>query len=120
MSVDKQITIRMPKELLAGWLTALRSGEYAQCTGTLHDGAGYCCLGVLAKVSGDMPDNVNLTSTWRDAHKVDFTDQSRKGEWAPDGPFLPALNCNAVIANDSRLHSFAEIADAIEACAEGV
>jgi len=29
------------------WLKALRSGEYVQSQGCLHDNAGYCCLGVL-------------------------------------------------------------------------
>jgi len=28
------------------WLDALESNEYTQCLGTLHDGVGYCCLGV--------------------------------------------------------------------------
>tara|TARA_R110000796_G_C14396988_1_gene417127 strand:- start:84 stop:413 length:330 start_codon:yes stop_codon:yes gene_type:complete len=32
------------------WVTALESGEYDQCKGTLHNGEGYCCLGVYAKV----------------------------------------------------------------------
>jgi hypothetical protein len=32
------------------WVTALESGEYSQCTYSLYDGEGYCCLGVYAKV----------------------------------------------------------------------
>jgi hypothetical protein len=28
------------------WVAALRSGEWKQCRGTMHDGEGYCCLGV--------------------------------------------------------------------------
>lgn len=44
------ITIRMPKELLAKWLAALRSGEYKQSRESLYDGNGYCCLGVLQKI----------------------------------------------------------------------
>jgi hypothetical protein len=28
------------------WVAALRSGEYAQTRGFLHDSNGYCCLGV--------------------------------------------------------------------------
>jgi hypothetical protein len=32
------------------WVTALESGEYSQCTHSLYDGEGYCCLGVYAKV----------------------------------------------------------------------
>jgi hypothetical protein len=33
------------------WVTALESGEYSQCIGSLHNGEGYCCLGVYAKVA---------------------------------------------------------------------
>lgn len=40
----------MDAELKARWVKALRSGEYQQCQETLHDGAGYCCLGVLANI----------------------------------------------------------------------
>ena len=38
---------QMNKEIKEKWLSALRSGEYLQCTGKLHDGVGFCCLGVL-------------------------------------------------------------------------
>ena len=34
------------------WLEALESGEYQQTTMVLHDGRGYCCLGVAARVMG--------------------------------------------------------------------
>src|SRR6478736_1184272 len=36
------------------WVDALLSGQYQQCTGTLWDGNGYCCLGVLEKVAGNI------------------------------------------------------------------
>lgn len=46
----------MNEDLKQRWITALRSGEYEQATGTLknitEDGVGYCCLGVLAEISG--------------------------------------------------------------------
>lgn len=48
----------MTPELKQKWIAALRSGEHAQTTGTLEridtDGItqGYCCLGVLCKISG--------------------------------------------------------------------
>ncbi len=32
------------------WLPALRSGKYEQCRNKLHDGSGFCCLGVAADV----------------------------------------------------------------------
>lgn len=43
---------QMPKQELESWLEALRSKEYAQCNGILHDieSGGYCCLGVFARV----------------------------------------------------------------------
>ena len=41
----------MDAELKAKWISALRGGEYQQCRGKLHDGVGYCCLGVLAKIA---------------------------------------------------------------------
>jgi hypothetical protein len=34
------------------WVAALRSGEYKQTQTVLHDGDGYCCLGVLCRVLG--------------------------------------------------------------------
>jgi hypothetical protein len=39
--------IRMNPHAKEVWLAALRSDEYAQTTGTLHDSEGFCCLGVL-------------------------------------------------------------------------
>lgn len=33
------------------WIKALRSGEYKQTRKTLQDEYGYCCLGVLCKIS---------------------------------------------------------------------
>lgn len=37
------------------WIQALESGEYQQTRGVLHDGVGYCCLGVACKVLGYEP-----------------------------------------------------------------
>jgi hypothetical protein len=41
--------MKMSKELRDKWVSALRSGEYAQGTGALYkaDENSYCCLGVL-------------------------------------------------------------------------
>jgi hypothetical protein len=46
--------VKMDTELKAKWINALRSGEYTQAEGMLHDSenGGYCCLGVLCKVMG--------------------------------------------------------------------
>lgn len=40
----------MDKKIKTEWLKRLRSGKYKQCTRVLHDGVGYCCLGVLHKI----------------------------------------------------------------------
>jgi len=32
------------------WVDALESGDWDQTTVCLHDGSGYCCIGVYAKV----------------------------------------------------------------------
>ena len=44
----------MQKTVKKAWIEALRSGEYMQAFGSLHpkNNKGYCCLGVLCKVTG--------------------------------------------------------------------
>ena len=44
----------MDAQLKAKWVEALRSGEFKQAQGMLHDTKtdSYCCLGVLCKVVG--------------------------------------------------------------------
>lgn len=119
-------TIWMPKDMLAKWLEALRSGEYKQARESLCDGKGYCCLGVLQKVvdgrvetqeyfggqfAGALP-----TKDWLKKNQVVFLSDDGT---PTETPALPALGMAASEANDNG-RSFAEIADAIEACAEGV
>lgn len=43
----------MKPEIKRKWVKALLSGEYEQCTRTLHDkfSGGYCCLGVLSAIT---------------------------------------------------------------------
>ena len=55
----------MNQEIKEKWVAALRSGEYQQTKGYLHNEEGYCCLGVLtdlcAKEKGlewEYPDGV--------------------------------------------------------------
>jgi hypothetical protein len=51
-------------ELKRVWIEALRSGEYEQTTGTLHntDDGGFCCLGVAACVWGiSDPDTMGVS-----------------------------------------------------------
>ena len=41
----------MKKDIMEKWTTALRSGEYKQGRCKLRSDDGYCCLGVLCKIS---------------------------------------------------------------------
>jgi len=113
-------TIRMPKELLAKWLAALRSGEYTQTVGQMcnDDKSAFCCLGVLVEVSGGNAEDHCGTPNleWRRCNDVCF---SGYGDYSTaDQPWLPALGMHAARANDDGV-PFAVIANAIEACAEG-
>jgi hypothetical protein len=40
----------MKQEIKDKWVAALRSGEYSQTSSYLHDGKGFCCLGVLTDI----------------------------------------------------------------------
>jgi hypothetical protein len=42
----------MDQALKKKWVTALRSGKYAQAQGSLKRGDNFCCLGVLCEVMG--------------------------------------------------------------------
>jgi hypothetical protein len=122
MSNEK--TIRMPKELLDKWLAALRGGEYKQAKSRLSDESGYCCLGLLQVMAcGDVEryengESKHYPSTeWLGTQSIEFVDHNVDGPgWTP---YLPTLDNVASNANDDG-KTFAEIADAIEACAEGV
>lgn len=64
MSETKMITVigrpmpitpckqKLPPELKAKWLEALRSGQHKQDKDELFRDKGYCCLGVLSLVQG--------------------------------------------------------------------
>ena len=44
----------MNRKIAEKWMDALRSGEYAQCTGALNaPGEGHCCFGVLCELAVD-------------------------------------------------------------------
>jgi hypothetical protein len=47
---------KMDPELKVKWLEALRSGDFPQGQGALHDNGKYCCLGVLAQIASLMLD----------------------------------------------------------------
>lgn len=89
---------KMDPEVKARWLTALRSGEYAQTRNTYKDDEGLCCLAVLCTVEGVAPtpeERMPWSSKW-----VELLDQE------PAGVLIGM--------NDSQGASFLQIADWIE------
>lgn len=90
----------MTKQMKREWLAALRSGKYRQTKHQLHNGVGFCCLGVLldACVEGD----------WEiaDSDERGEVDGSPKQAWA----FVPAEGPRAVpTASDPE--SFSDVLD---------
>jgi hypothetical protein len=109
---------KMDPKLKADWVAALRSGDFQQTRGNLESDGGFCCLGVLCKVAG-----LRITG----GNRVAGSESCR-----PYGPILDLLGLShaysLTIRNDGgdlseendgseivRRHSFAEIADFIEA-----
>ena len=118
----------MKPEIKAAWLAALRSGEYRQTTGTLRDSAGaFCCLGVLCDLAAkqgigqwDNPLGDTATFIVDDMRTIEYLPVPVQ-EWAGvERPNPCAANAPLASWNDggngvARPHSFAEIADLIEA-----
>ena len=52
----------MRKDVADMWVSALRSGEYAQTTQFLRKGGGFCCLGVLC----DLHQRRTNAGEWKD------------------------------------------------------
>ncbi len=63
----------MNEDVKRKWLKALRSGDYPQTHGILHDEEGFCCLGVLCDlaVEGGVVDPPK---------KIDYISHDRKGQ----------------------------------------
>lgn len=124
----------MDAELKAKWVSALRSGDYSQASGELHDrqNGGYCCLGVLCKVMGaEFGDAVeNDEGEWKTHDYVPHIGDRVLGEdeelkpsvckelGIPDQFELIKMNDGFGEDPDSlgyvRQHSFNELADYIE------
>lgn len=60
----------MDQTLKQQWMTALRSGEYLQGTGSLKYGDKYCCLGVLCSVM-EVSMNKRQTSFYYNGERMD-------------------------------------------------
>lgn len=117
------------------WLTALRSGNYTQTNGALHDDTGFCCLGVAC----DLYANAHEGVSWTEGQHYRYltgSDKKEIGSWGDDMMpdevaewfGLPTGVCScAVRVTDVRLpegrasvlndngYSFEKIADLIEA-----
>lgn len=121
----------MKEDLKSKWVSALRGGEFAQTTGNLKDGDGYCCLGVLCVVAGaewkehDKYDEIIMEQRYFSNVPVLNGDCLSAGEDQELGDvgmqvfgITPDVQKTLVEMNDgwedTRKHSFPEIADYIE------
>jgi len=80
------------------WTEALRSGNYEQCTGQLHNGEGFCCIGVWAAgVLGIDPNDFKV-------EPIDDEDQD------PEYPlFEEDLEMNTLYGQDIYVHFKQEV-----------
>ena len=128
----------MKAEIKEQWLKDLRSGDFAQVEGSLSDGEGYCCLGVLceqavnAGVIGKIPtDDEGVRYGTEDEFsfgalpqpvvewaELDSVDPAVEGEISYEdyqGDMVTeTVNYNLSSWNDEEHKNFAEIADLIE------
>jgi hypothetical protein len=118
----------MNKEIKTKWLAALRSGEYKQGMGALHNIAedSYCCLGVLCDIyAKEHQESENVRRPHPDSGETEmFYDESAVApdlivSWAgiQDGnPYIKVdnkYNRSVRQLNDNG-KTFEEIADIIE------
>lgn len=110
------------REKLRLWIKALRSGDYAQTTGTLHRTeetltrpVGFCCLGVLTDIAAKDGCEIEKGTFGNEGYA------NMKGRYFPQevedwlGGETP-IDATALVAmNDDMKLSFAEIADRLEA-----
>ncbi len=103
---------RLSPELKAEWLKALRSGQYEQGRERLHHDGQYCCLGVLAILSGAKIEDIDNKGTLVAYDVPNLRSFLRED---PDR----SIQCKLENMNDGaegeRKHSFSEIADWVEA-----
>lgn len=103
----------MKKTIKKKWLKALRSGRYKQCRQELCNSKGYCCLGVLARISGSKKQHLKF-----DNCKKDYRIHKFGGLLSPK--FLREVGMKDLTQkrlsdmNDYDRKSFEEIADYIE------
>jgi hypothetical protein len=90
----------MNKAIKSKWLEALRSGRYRQSRNALFSDRGYCCLGVLARITSPKAKRCSL-------------------EYPPDTLVSQYQQTELANLNDGfggqTPHDFKQIADYIEA-----
>jgi hypothetical protein len=100
---------RMDPALKAKWVAALRSGEFTQCRGALHDGISFCCIGVGGHILGISREELQSKASYLGAN-ADTEKVLGPLEKLSD---LKARQRLASMNDDGK--SFSEIADWIEA-----
>ncbi len=112
-------------ELKKQWVDALRSGEYKQTKGTLHnlDDGGFCCIGVACVVWGiATPEQMGVRQgdTDGDGYYLSGGPQCCYEDWQNvlmqtcTWDFVSPTQTNLTKMNDSGNYTFNEIADWIE------
>ena len=100
----------MEQTLKEAWLKALRSGEFKQAFGKLHNGQGYCCLGVLCKVMGSEFTQLHDGRWQSDRAEMNVPCQARVQEAG-----LQSGQVDLLMGMNDRLgKTFGEIADWLE------
>lgn len=98
----------MNQALKKAWTSALRSGAYRQCRGTLALNGGYCCLGVLASVAG-----LTITSGGNEVEYDGYKPlETLAGQ--PLEPFWARNDGDDLGEIKIPKHTFAQIADYID------
>jgi hypothetical protein len=117
----------MRKDIADMWVSALRSGEYAQTKKFLRKGGGFCCLGVLCDLhqrrtnAGEWQDHEDgLEAVYKTGKTSDDASRTRlpKGvyEWADcsGDPSDAEVGLPLALLNDDHGYTFDQLADLIE------
>jgi hypothetical protein len=109
----------MDSEIKAEWIKALRSGDFRQGVQALKRSENgkfnYCCLGVLQEINGRMKDRpITTLAVSRIFSSITHSCTSLTLE---DNRYydIPSHDISMVITMNDGGHSFADIADYIEA-----
>lgn len=94
----------MSKIVKKKWLNALRSDKFKQGQGSLCENGKYCCLGVLAEVTGHLKDGPK---------NRDLPIEKDDGDPAPFCGLTSEMQSKLIQMNDTHDKSFKEIASYI-------